>query len=273
MNRQSPTESATLFAVGTQKKGNDGNKWTITVASNGVKRWTKSSVAKKSSVVNKIKKVCENPKHTKDSYSMMLKCNLKECLNAKAKDVKKVASINITSNKIAIGEFLYNMFPIAKGQHNIYQFNCALIIAPINTTASEIVEKDFVNTKQFVNVDGGMFGYFDEKKIDKIVNVLINLKKMKKSVSKGLFGSSLPKTNNNFSKKIINSLKNKKTDMVEITSHDFDGISNTEPEEIIGYLFGNGSGDGSYPIFKATGNIYMICDHKTCDELSRAHNE
>jgi len=37
--RPSPTESATLFKVGTIKKGNDGNKWIIKENSNKIKRW------------------------------------------------------------------------------------------------------------------------------------------------------------------------------------------------------------------------------------------
>jgi hypothetical protein len=39
--RKSPGESATKFAVGTVKKGLDGNMWIIKKASNGVKRWSK----------------------------------------------------------------------------------------------------------------------------------------------------------------------------------------------------------------------------------------
>jgi hypothetical protein len=39
MNRKSPTESATLYKIGTKKKGNDGNIWITIELSNGVKRW------------------------------------------------------------------------------------------------------------------------------------------------------------------------------------------------------------------------------------------
>lgn len=39
--RPSPSDSATLFKVGTIKKGNDGNKWIITEDKNKVKRWKK----------------------------------------------------------------------------------------------------------------------------------------------------------------------------------------------------------------------------------------
>jgi hypothetical protein len=39
--RPSPGESATLFKVGTKKKGNDGNIWVIKKNKNGVNRWSK----------------------------------------------------------------------------------------------------------------------------------------------------------------------------------------------------------------------------------------
>lgn len=37
--RKSPTESATLYKIGTIKKGNDGNMWIIVENKNKVKRW------------------------------------------------------------------------------------------------------------------------------------------------------------------------------------------------------------------------------------------
>ena len=37
--RKSPTQSATLFKVGTKKKGNDGNTWIVVINKNRVKRW------------------------------------------------------------------------------------------------------------------------------------------------------------------------------------------------------------------------------------------
>lgn len=49
LTRASPTESATLFPEGAEKKGNDGNMYVIKVDKNGVKRWKKSSDTKNSS--------------------------------------------------------------------------------------------------------------------------------------------------------------------------------------------------------------------------------
>lgn len=47
MNRKSPNYSATLFNLGTKKKGNDGNMWIVTKTSSGTKRWTKFDKPKK----------------------------------------------------------------------------------------------------------------------------------------------------------------------------------------------------------------------------------
>jgi hypothetical protein len=38
-HRKGPEASATLYKVGTKKQGNDGNRWIVSEASNGVKRW------------------------------------------------------------------------------------------------------------------------------------------------------------------------------------------------------------------------------------------
>jgi len=43
--RPSPSASATAFAPGTVKRGNDGNKYVIVVASNGVPRWQRAQTA------------------------------------------------------------------------------------------------------------------------------------------------------------------------------------------------------------------------------------
>lgn len=67
MSRPSPTESATLYKVGTIKTGNDGNKWIISESSNGVKRWklyrkvgSKKVESKEEEVIEKSKKVGSN---------------------------------------------------------------------------------------------------------------------------------------------------------------------------------------------------------------------
>ena len=39
--RKGPQESAKKFSIGFNKRGNDGNIWTIVKNKNGVKRWQK----------------------------------------------------------------------------------------------------------------------------------------------------------------------------------------------------------------------------------------
>ena len=56
IGRKGPEESATKFSIGTRKKGNDGNTWTITKNKNGVKRWQKIKRKKKTRKIFKSKK-------------------------------------------------------------------------------------------------------------------------------------------------------------------------------------------------------------------------
>lgn len=54
--RKGPSESATKFSVGTQKKGNDGNMWEIIKANNGVQRWKKVTNGKEKGKINVTRK-------------------------------------------------------------------------------------------------------------------------------------------------------------------------------------------------------------------------
>ena len=53
--RKAPSDSATLFKKGTQKKGNDGNKWQIVVDRRGVQRWQKISSSTKNKTLKRKK--------------------------------------------------------------------------------------------------------------------------------------------------------------------------------------------------------------------------
>jgi hypothetical protein len=55
--KPSPTQSASLYKVGTKKKGNDGNFWIVTENKNGVHRWIlDSKPSKKASIEKETKK-------------------------------------------------------------------------------------------------------------------------------------------------------------------------------------------------------------------------
>ena len=57
--RQAPSSSATLFAVGTIRTGNDGNKWRVESNKNGINRWVR--IGGKS--VNKTRKILTDQKN------------------------------------------------------------------------------------------------------------------------------------------------------------------------------------------------------------------
>ena len=79
LTRPSPSESATIFPEGTEKKGNDGNMYVIKVDKNGVKRWKKSSDTKKSSkkTLKKVSKKPSKKRLKKDSKKISKKASKK----------------------------------------------------------------------------------------------------------------------------------------------------------------------------------------------------
>ena len=59
--RKGPTESATLFAVGTVRIGNDGKDWIIAANKNGIHRWTPVRSYPNSNKTRKIKNRTATP--------------------------------------------------------------------------------------------------------------------------------------------------------------------------------------------------------------------
>jgi len=90
--RKGPSESATLFSLGTKKKGNDGNMWEIIKTKNGVKRWKKISGKKKTRKI-KTRKIFKSKKN---------KITIKIL-----KSLKKKYSVTTTGNKKEIAEGLW----------------------------------------------------------------------------------------------------------------------------------------------------------------------
>jgi hypothetical protein len=72
--RKSPSESATLYKVGTKKIGNDGNKWIIVENKNNVKRWQiyKKKQSKKSFINTPIVELYNFSKSKKNNWSKWL---------------------------------------------------------------------------------------------------------------------------------------------------------------------------------------------------------
>lgn len=56
MSRPSPSSSATLFDIGTRRKGNDGNMWKVAEDKHGRQYWTKMTCQPKKSITKRTTK-------------------------------------------------------------------------------------------------------------------------------------------------------------------------------------------------------------------------
>ena len=77
-SRKSPTESATLFAIGTVKTGNDGNQWRVETNKNGVKRWVQTKGIKNKTVSKRYLKWREKTALFSVFYQQSKACKDKE---------------------------------------------------------------------------------------------------------------------------------------------------------------------------------------------------
>lgn len=92
-NRQSPTESATLYKIGTKKTGNDGNIWIIAENIKGIKRW---KLYKKKTAPNpKPESLPEPPRTKKISVTSWF-----DIVNINDGDLKKVMNKNESTKNI-----------------------------------------------------------------------------------------------------------------------------------------------------------------------------
>ena len=142
--RKSPIESATEFPVGTKRWGLDGKQWIITESVTGVKRWIPYNLD--TSVI----------RYRNDTITFFDADKIISKL--KLGRMKKLGSLNITSNRIGAGELLFYEFPTAKGTYNIYHYAGSLIAVHENES---LKNQKFCITKYSANCDIGMFSYND----------------------------------------------------------------------------------------------------------------
>lgn len=227
--RPSPSESATLFKVGTKKKGNDGNIWIITETKTGVKRWSK----------NKSKS-----EHNK--YQIKMKGdNIDQFKLSGIKKLKEIGKLPITS-KIVTGEFYFSspLSNFTKGIYNVYKVNDNLVIS------KKKLNKIYLNDtiwkevrKSAVSVDGGTFGFWDLNIVKKIADINQSKYKTKSKIS--FMQKSLPTISNKTWKKYgydktffvkINDLENA-DQLIEL---------GFDKNQIIGVISPTDTGDGEF---------------------------
>ena len=84
----------------------------------------------------------------------------------KLRRMKKIGTLNISTNRIGAGELLYNEFPTSKGKYNIYHYHGSLIAIHENQS---IKGQKFCITKYEANCDIGMFSFNDAGYIKKYI--------------------------------------------------------------------------------------------------------
>lgn len=160
--RPSPSESATLFKIGTVRKGGDGNDWIVTETSTGTHRW--------SLVKNKPEKLI----HPNGSDLIV---NRNKFYFNKIRKFKKVGMVNMTG-KIGVGDWDYRLLNLIPGIYNIYLIDDNLAIFHSDITINKELLKDIEWVKKYdIGVDGGTYGFYDVdiiKKINKIYNMPTN---------------------------------------------------------------------------------------------------
>ena len=158
--RPSPSDSATLYKIGTVKKGNDSNNWIVIQTSNETHRW---------------KKLADNKSNSRKNIS-------KETLQlTNVNKLKKLTTIEIT-DKVGIGDFGYKTLDMKKGNYGVYKADDNLLL--INSKYK--VTKDFLKnilwekTKKTVSTDSGYFGFFDVYIVEELKRIIGGPKPIKR---------------------------------------------------------------------------------------------
>ncbi len=217
-SRKSPTESATIFEVGTKKQGNDGNLWVVKLSGNGIKRWVK----------------CNSTGNT-EKFSAESFFN-----NNKSIKLKKILSLNIPKGSIGIGEQIYNIYKVKKGYYDIYHYSGCLIAIH---QSEDLQKQTFKKIKEKAMVDTGMFAVHD-------VSSIIHDKKTMYNKTKNVFypydayDNALNHTNNS-------------SPYVLVTKNDMDP-NNPDKKTIISVFASNSEGDGYYSIFTGKNSFFIM---------------
>lgn len=220
--RKGPEDSATLYKPGTIMKGNDGNLWIIMSNKNKIHKWipyikiNKNYYYYKNNLLFKIE-------YNKDINVKQINIKTLFDFYNKKMDIKKIGELDINTNKIGVGEFLYKIYPCKKGQWNIYKLDGSLI-AIHETIKIETALNKTLNDCGTVLCDGGMFAFNDPSRIKLEINNKIKGKYL-----------NFPDLNNF-----------KKFDY----RGDIYNIIDKNNNEKVAIFSGNGSGDGAF---------YLLC--------------
>lgn len=97
-SRKGPSESATLFKVGTKKKGNDGNMWIIVENIKGIKRWQKTNNKKESKKGSRRLSTKKTSRKQSDNKKMSVKSEPSSKSYIEKKDMNSEKKYTIIDN-------------------------------------------------------------------------------------------------------------------------------------------------------------------------------
>ncbi|AYV75199.1 MAG: hypothetical protein Terrestrivirus1_73 [Terrestrivirus sp.] len=187
------------------------------------------------------------------------------------KEFKKIGKIDI-GDKLAYGEIDYSSIDVKKGSYDIYKINDNLILSLSSNTLTKDLLKDiqFTNTSEGVGVDGGTFGFFDEKSLD-----LIDSKGNVPIFEEKIYLEEIKTPKDIIEKKWYDLTYNIGFLVKYKYIEDLKKIQNNIDEnKIIGVMMNTGTGDGFFPLYEnKEKNIYMLMGGFTYDDINCKQNE
>jgi len=191
------------------------------------------------------------------------------------KEFKKIGTIDI-NDKLAYGEVDYSSIDAKKGSYDIYRVNDSLVLSLSSNALTKDLLKgiEFIDTSDGVGVDGGTFGFFDEKSLD-----LID--------SKGNVPIFEPKIYLEEIKTPKNIIEKKWYDLTydvgflvkfkyieDFKKSQNNNKTNIDENKIIGVMMNTGTGDGYFPLYEnKEKNIYMLMGGFTYDDINCKQND
>lgn len=240
-SRPSPSESATLFKVGTIKTGNDKKKWIVYRTQNNQQRW------------KRLKSPDQNIKVLNDTII--------EFRLDGYKSIKKLGKINIKS-KVVVGEYEYNPkgFNFGKNTH-IYKVDDCLILSKSILTKSQIKKMVWKNTLITVSVDGGMFGFWDLNILQKLNPHIIKIEQAKLRNRK-LRPGMVRKLKTHTPK--YDDMKTAILKIKDLTDSEYYINEGFDANTFVGVISPTGTGDGRFYCFKSSiGSSLMLLGGNT----------
>jgi hypothetical protein len=156
--RPSPTQSATLYTIGTKKTGNDGNTWIITQNVNGTKRWKLyKKVSKKIS-----KKISKKKIKSLNNFGFtpVYEKNLDKIMETHNKVIYDKIKKNIIPelNKLGIETYIVPL-PLSKNGHYFTDYASEYI--------KEVYNKDMIERLNIKDIYFVFYLTNDGKKLNK----------------------------------------------------------------------------------------------------------